>query len=255
MAGFGPIKDRLDRADCQVEKLHARTTTWVENQNLQIAYDHDVQSGVYTIWIEGYEEPPSSLGLIVGEVAHNLRAALDNTVYDLAIRNSGQPSPKNRLQFPIVSCRADWKPQGGSDILGLSQKAIIAIENLQPFKFDDRPNALEVLAAINDIDKHRLVHPAIVRVADWVPRVVRSDPRCSLHFQRNLSDRSIGKTAVRYRVKPPHAQLEFDQEAQLPLQVGFGDRSSLIHCQQLKVLSQEVRRIVEGLASLVGETL
>ena len=254
-ASFLPIRTRLDWADLQIEKLHARTLTWSGKQNMTLQHKHDVNTGIYTFWITGFKEPPVKWGIAVGDVAHNLRAALDNTVYQLAILNGVTPPPENRLHFPITSQPGNWKPQGGSNLIGVAQKCIVAIEKLQPFHFNDRPHALEVLAALNDIDKHRGVHSVVAHIPEWRPTLVRSVPSSFVQWQRNISDGSVDQTQIRYRVDPPHARLEFNADSGIPIRIKFGQRGSYITIGELATVSQEVRRIISRLAKIVGESI
>lgn len=252
---FEPIRTRLDWADLEIEELHTVTAAWIEDQKLTLRYHHDVDAGIYTIWIDGFGQPPVEWGIMVGTIAHNLRASLDNTIYQLAILNSGQPAPDNRLQFPICSQPGLWKPQGGQNLIGVAQKAIVAIEQAQPYNFNDRPHALEILAALNDVDKHRSVHPIVSQLFDWLPAIRRSTPPAEIEWMRNDSDGSVVKSAVRYRVRPPYAKLEFDLGGRLPIFIGYGERGSIIDIVNLRVLSKKIRDLISGLAHLVGETL
>lgn len=253
MNAFETIRVRLDRADSQVEHLHVLTAAWIENQNLHLGYHHDEDAGIYTIQILGFKQPPVEWGVIVGEVIHNLRAALDNTIYQLVILNGTQPPKDNHLQFPIASQPGGWKLHGGGNLRGASQKVIAAVEQCQPFNATERPHPLELLAALNDIDKHRLVHPAVTRVPEWRPPIKGISSPAHVAWQRNISDGSVEETAVRYRVHPPHARLELDMDAPIPIYVAFGQLGSLIHHAGLRMLSQEIRGIISGLANVVGE--
>lgn len=107
----------------------------------------------------GFPEVPADLPLAVSDAAHNLRAALDYLVYELALRDSG--SIQNGTQFPIESCKSGKAP-GGSDVgfdavvnrllKGVSQSNRDAIERLQPY---NGAHWARNLKEISNPDKHR----------------------------------------------------------------------------------------------------
>lgn len=249
--GFDKIRLRIERADAQVEQLRTATAKWVSEQKLELAQQHDVQAGEYTIWVTGFGEPPPEWGIDVGELAHNLRAAIDNTITQLVLSTEAKPPPDNKLQFPIFHLPGQFPPQGGRYLVGVPQKAIVLIQNEQPYNFSQRPHWLEVLSLLNDVDKHRVVHPTVTRVANWEPKVHAATP-CKIGMKRNISDRTVLKTALRYKVEPRDTELQFDTDEGLPLEITFGEGSSGITHVGLAVLCVEVERVVTALAASVS---
>lgn len=61
-----------------------------------------------------YTEPPSEIGLHVGDCIHNLRSSLDHLAMALAQKGARDnlstltESEERRIQFPIVKCQDDW---------------------------------------------------------------------------------------------------------------------------------------------------
>lgn len=129
---------------------------------------------------DGVEPPPLTLGVILGEVVHNLRAALDNLVFELA----GLPAGNRRGQtaWPIAENSDDYliPPREGEASMrermleGVPEGARQMIDALQPFEpLDDvlaaswgGPNdvgekhPLRMLRVLSNADKHRIAHPA-----------------------------------------------------------------------------------------------
>jgi hypothetical protein len=93
---------------------------------------------------------PLSLGVLVGEVCYNLRAALDYLVSELALLDSGQIQKGS--QFPIENRRKDFEGNGQRRLAGLNARHIAAIEVLQPYNGCDWTRTLR---DISNPDKHR----------------------------------------------------------------------------------------------------
>ena len=114
-------------------------------------------------------EPPLYWGVLIGEVAHNLRAALDGLVYQLVQLNGHTPTRRN--QFPICLYRRgehrgpdgeflhsfEGKERGsGRDMLqGVKPCHQTMIERLQPYHDGPRRkrNSLWLLSEVNNADK------------------------------------------------------------------------------------------------------
>lgn len=103
------------------------------------------------------------LGIVVGEVIHQARTALDHVVFAIAVARRFPAQLANdeirNLSFPICntadSFTADWRIS--RQFLGqlLGPDAMAEIQNSQPFMTDR--GDLWVLKCLDDIDKHRTV--------------------------------------------------------------------------------------------------
>ena len=133
--------------------------------------------------------PSQDWGVCIGEVAHNLRSALDGLVWQLALKSTSTP-PRD-TQFPIHLIGNSEKrrsppekgfvPQfskGGLNMIkSLHPVHQAAIERLQPYNSTGtRPadHPLHHLNEINLADKHRLIlvvgaRPASVSWGGFVP--------------------------------------------------------------------------------------
>lgn len=109
------------------------------------------------------EEPPDELRVVVGDCIHNLRAALDNLAYALAVRQSGSPPPNERsICFPIRDTPNMFPSQKNTGIVlgAMPPSARGVIESLQPYhrRKDPQRHPLWVLRDLDDFDKHRVLH-------------------------------------------------------------------------------------------------
>src|SRR5262249_13419506 len=111
---LGEIYRRLDWAKHHVDVLSDRLEAFTKRDPAPFGFRHEEKPGVgesidYTLYAIVREEPPQELGLILGDVAHHARAALDNLAYILSSRraqNSG------RTFFPIYTDECEFRVNG-----------------------------------------------------------------------------------------------------------------------------------------------
>lgn len=104
--------------------------------------------------------PPRHLSLLIGDLLHNVRSALDQLAWKLG----GDPPPnKSSSEFPIFCDRATFhkNPRGRSGvekIVGVKKAAQAIIEEVQPFNGGGDPelHPLWMLHKLSTEDKHRL---------------------------------------------------------------------------------------------------
>lgn len=118
----------------------------------------DAGSGV--VGIRRGRPLPKRLPLLIGEFLYELRATLDNCLYEVAVIHSAQnPSPgASQLQFPIFSTL----PDGGRNayrLKHLSDEHRQMLERIQPYNAQRQDlNCLRMLNDLAWIDRHRTMH-------------------------------------------------------------------------------------------------
>lgn len=221
---------------------------------------------------------PPEWGVWIGEIAHNLRSALDGLVHQLALLNlpTGR-APRGITQFPIFLVgRPERRVPGKSDriphfiamktkngkqegarnigqvqIADLRQDHQAIIEQLQPYKRGrgDRKSPLFWLKELNNTDKHCLLlvvgaAPGSITLSTWggddsMPGNVRSFT--ILEDGAEIADAPDG-VIVSPRITPF---------------VGFGagcpDVKNRFVCGTLDRIANEVTEIVEGFASELSQ--
>jgi hypothetical protein len=90
------------------------------------------------------------ISVVIGELIHNLRAALDYLIYGLAWIDSKRFH--KMTQFPIYSCEDDFTRDGLTKLKGLSDEHIARIKELQPY---NGCHWTRTLARLSNRDKHR----------------------------------------------------------------------------------------------------
>ena len=159
------------------------------------------------------------LPLAISDAVHNLRAALDYLVYELALKDSGQP--QDGTQFPIEPEKFGISADGnkfGFDVVaprflrGLSPAHRDAIEKFQPYNGADWAQTLK---DISNPDKHRQLIPISVDtiLGVWVhgPDVegkklpsgdtIKADPTHTVYI-------SLANRAAPLRIVPTLYQLQ-----------------------------------------------
>jgi hypothetical protein len=161
---------RLDRADQRLAFLNKQRTALLKRKGNRLIGKFDGDRPEYVFRVPG-KNPPLAWGLAVGEFAYHLRAALDGMLWQLVIARGGTPG--EWTQFPIFEDETNrhGKPNAKrvqTMTRGVLDGDLAFIEAIQPYQFG--PNfarwlPLGMLAHLNNVDKHRYVHPAFAMAA------------------------------------------------------------------------------------------
>jgi hypothetical protein len=171
-----------------------------------------------------FEEPPRRFGVLIGDVLHNARSALDQLVWQLVILADNEPTRANG--FTIYDDRAAYRRAERRLLRGVDAPHAAEIEGLQPFNSPYRGgDELALLRDLNNSDKHRVLATTI----GWAERlqpvfhVVRDAEarlgQYTLHRDRLLRD---GEEIARVDVFPtgpaPKLRIEVHGEVALLLE-------------------------------------
>lgn len=103
---------------------------------------------------------PEDLPLLIGEFLYEVRAALDNCLYEMAVWHTGQnpPPDDHLLQFPIYETPAGWK-KNLHRLKHLSDEHHQMLERIQPYNAERQDlNCLSLLNRMAAFDRHRTLH-------------------------------------------------------------------------------------------------
>ena len=112
---------------------------------------------------KGSDEPPvlHDFSARTGEIAYNLRSALDHLVWQLVLVNNETPGRRN--EFPIFQKEDEYQAVAKRKLRGLADRDQELIEGFQPYRENGRVGThLWMLHSICNIDKHR--HLNVVNV-------------------------------------------------------------------------------------------
>lgn len=158
---------KLELADEQLDDLRAMLLAHMNRPDVvtgTVEYQPNDRSLVGNLRIQSV---PHRAQAVIGNVAHNLRSALDHVARQLVIANGGQPvdPPGSRTQFPIF-VDPPGKPLHVRG--GVSEAALKIIEAAQPYAADrDTDPPLGVLYHMSNVDKHKEPVPARHAVTGW----------------------------------------------------------------------------------------
>jgi hypothetical protein len=191
-------------------------------------------------------------GIVIGDYVHNLRSALDQLVWNLVtVANGKTPIEKEipSISFPIVTSHPSvyWK----RDMIArhdLTFEQALFLEGYQPYRTLNSPHGgpLANLNALWNADKHRLINPVFVRVAEQGPVF---EPNADARIVETWWDGEIALkgdakfACVRMEAVGPDPQV---QVKELPVEVAFGEAERPI--QNLPALLVMTSEIVENCA-------
>jgi hypothetical protein len=161
---------RIDRADKHFKELETiierfrktkKDEFFAKRNHTTMPVHRNMKMYMRTIGAE-LTSVPVDAAVVVSDVIHNLRAALDYLIYELACENFPNVA-HNGTQFIIKDSKADTKSPSGKIIRGFDSESatrlkgllthqISAIENLQPY---NRVTWTKTLRDISNPDKHR----------------------------------------------------------------------------------------------------
>jgi hypothetical protein len=156
---------KVKRAMHHVQNLKRDIEAFIDQNSYIARIEKDANTSTVRIIAKasGLSEPPIDFILLAGEVAHQLRSALDHAVYALCSLRYRRP-PKHLTQFPIFETAAGYKTRGRPKIKDIPRTASAYIKSVQPYhrRTAKHQHPLWMLQDLNNTDKHRLIPIAIV---------------------------------------------------------------------------------------------
>ncbi|MCK4843747.1 MAG: hypothetical protein KAS83_02105 [Dehalococcoidia bacterium] len=164
----GP-RAKVKRAKAQLIALQKDSERFfTQNPNIIAATEFDKKAGNYPIIVKRCpSELPEQWSVIVGEITHNLRSALDLLAWQLALLET--PTPSSYTAFPIFyigrsgrkGTNSFWgeKGKGPRCLKSIHRRYWVRIEAFQPYKGGHGylRSPLFLLRELNNTDKHRLI--------------------------------------------------------------------------------------------------
>jgi hypothetical protein len=174
---------RIERAGKHLSDLDAEIAEYrrFKNESALMHLSNDKEGNVRPLGAAVFDyDPTPDLSILVGEIAHNLRSALDYLIYELARLDSGQT--QSRTQFPIESTPQGFNGRRNTFLKGISASHTMEIEALQPYK---GCGWTKTLAEISNQDKHRelvmIATPSVVRWHLESERPQNLEPGAKIH--------------------------------------------------------------------------
>lgn len=257
----GPIA-KLDRAKTHFQALNKSIGAFKRSKTHDfVVTKFDPNTGEKVVQLKILKEPKNpEWGLLLGDMVHNLRSALDHLVWQLVILNGEKPRRQN--QFPIIGTENEyWKvPKNRSEsvrdrmLLGVSEPHRTFIDLVQPFNARSDPSgtALAVLSWISNADKHRVVHAGFVLTEEPSPElfdVTTSHPGGAyIDVSMNWGELKDGAEIMRFRPVPPGAHVNMN--AAIPTYIVFREGDRQIHAEGIKIAFNWIDAYVRGFEPL-----
>jgi hypothetical protein len=153
------FRSRLARARQHYKSFAGLWAGYLDRQPHHLDASIDA-SGLGTIAVVEDEPIPTELALMLGEFLYQLRAALDNCLYAVAVIDSGQNPPPNAqlLEWPICLNEDKWQASTRR-LKALSPEILTALEAIQPYRAQSPDwNCLRILHDLARVDRHRALH-------------------------------------------------------------------------------------------------
>lgn len=214
----------------------------------------------YRLKVEGFIPPDFiDIGVRIGEYAHQVRSALDNAAWHLAIQGSGKDPPpevnRRKVAFPIFKDGKDFACFGGDMIASIDDRPQAVIEAAQPFNHRRNATELHPLRLLNEIsnhDKHQVVAVmAAIPESFQLNREIEVDRPAEMEVIYAESGLENGATAITVRFDAPtrivHMDVNVSTAVMLDLgPLGFG-RGFVQYAKVLNAIAAEANGILFGL--------
>jgi hypothetical protein len=171
LSGFSGAAGKLVRCRYQLRELNERFESFVKGHPYTLSSKFeprpDEQIGDYLFIVDTISVPKREWGVLIGELVHNMRSALDHTIYAAAT------SPGDKNQFPIFTDKTDWDRKVESMLRSVPDEIVEIVEEAQPYNAppgtDPKTHLLAILNRLSNYDKHRLLHTSVVTLQGAAP--------------------------------------------------------------------------------------
>lgn len=139
--------------------------------------------------------PIHEWSLLLGDVLHNYRAALDAFAWELAHFEGRQPHPKHvrQLYFPICLSKTEWDREVKGPLASVPADLLRRLYAVQPFHAEPVDKSIFIVLHKLDIaDKHRGLVKARLDIRD------RSLMRCNFRLEGNRSVSNVEEHALEW---------------------------------------------------------
>ena len=173
-----------------IDTLDKSIKGWFDRGGYTLVHEIDPETGYHVLRTKIAEPPQDDWPLLIGDIAHNLRAALDHVAFVLmgahqSHTNPGVPIPATVVresEFPVISGvnektgktgigEQQFKSAAGTKLPGISRDARAAVKALQPYHRGAQfaADELWLIHDLDRVDKHREL--AVVTASVYLPEV------------------------------------------------------------------------------------
>lgn len=158
------IREKVDRSKKHLDDLVIARNRFFDPKPYVFESKRDPQTGFDIFSVTNLKAPPHEIGLIAGDVIHNLRSALDHLAFQLMLANNQVPD--KHTCFPIFDDGPTYNANRARRVRGMAQAAIHGIDAAKPY--EGGTNELWCLHRLDIADKHHSLLVTLVSVTEMV---------------------------------------------------------------------------------------
>lgn len=166
---FRSAKLKIERADQHFRELVSLVNGFAKSHFYRMTLEGEAEIAGEKLTFEIKEELFNRVSLIVGDMVHNLRTALDHVACEVITQSGGNLTVFTK--FPFGETREETIAAAQGVMQGVGLDVITSIVDLiQPYKGGN--DALYTLYALDIRDKHRLLIPTLAMT--WMTVVTKT---------------------------------------------------------------------------------
>lgn len=128
---------KIERAKRHLRDLEALVQDFFASNPYEIVVHDEPHTGDRVFKVRILQEPPLEWSAIVGDLVHNLRAALDLLICEL-VRGEGR-LVTDKTGFPIAKGAKEFKSGYQQKLQGASNEVVQIVKRLKPYKGGTTP--------------------------------------------------------------------------------------------------------------------
>ena len=251
---------KVDRADEAIASMAAEWIAWRQSNPYPTRVEADHGTGEHRVFYDFSVPVPSRFPVLLGEIAHDLRSALDHLVWREAVDKVGLKNAEKKagsITFPICRTRVEFKRSKVKSFV--SADAWRIIERYQPYDRGKppRPKTLGMLHWITRVDKHRLLHGSGVFLAFYNPAELISWNAHARLVAAPIPNAALNRPLRRetlvasYQFDPARPEPDVSVIATPSLSIGYGDTPAHLRRVEISTTATKVREIIRDFEQLV----
>jgi hypothetical protein len=222
---------KLDWARKRFDALDSEMRAFVEKGDTYVLVrKYDSAEGCYVAYLKEVASTPPDWSMMLGEIIHAMRSALDALVYALAVKNLGR-SPTDgevtQIQFPIVDELDDWPRESSRKLKHVHPDVRTFIETVQPYHRPDKAyrSNLAVLRDLNNVDKHRHIVVTLASAAASGIKITHPNLAPGVYLPGYKGPLKKGTVITRWKFlgAPPSAEAEVAVHGDMAVDIAFAN--------------------------------
>lgn len=207
---------KLDRAKELLDGLDAEVLAWMDLKPYTCFPYISPNYRRASIIVKAHHDPPIvRWSLIVADIIHNIRCALDHAFWAILLNEFGgkAPAKADKLSFPIWDAAPTSNQKRTFEPIGL--KLFTAIESVQPYHhpFPDLPvHPLDIIRDIDNANKHKLLFTVMASAARLEVKAtnLRNNNQDGIVSELYLGEIKDGVEAVVTIFDTPHPYMKYE---------------------------------------------